>query len=373
MHNKLGFYSDKTSLELENVIKNIKPLVITNHAGDNTFWRRVRQEWNPEVFLIGRIVKTPYEQDRLFKHKEADPVAGAEQFAREVMDNEAFKLETEDGRPIFDAWMALNEAVRGPGHFKTAQEKQEMREIYRRYDTFQVVFAEKLRAAGVEAVGMNFGAGNFDDGRVWLEHFPGTLETYKYLGFHEYGWPMMWRDDSVPNSATGCLLYRQVMQPIRDKYGNKHQVIITECGLARMYVHKDDGVGDKGWRYPRRETPSVREEDYWRYLKWYNEELNQDPYVLGACIFQVGHGPDWETFEILDSPIMGWLEELVGQLEKPEEPVVVTPTTPAEHPPAEAQLEAFRQEALAHLAALEHKADELQALLRAYRHFLRGR
>lgn len=356
MQNKLGFYSHKTSVELEWAIRNIRPPVILAHAEDASFWRRVRQEWNPEAFIIGRIIKDTSQQNHLFK--EMNPAEGARHFADEVLSHEIAQQQV-DGRPIFDAWLALNESVPGPQHF---EDKTDMADIYHRYDTFQVVFAEELRDAGLEAVAMNVGAGNFSDGRVWLDHFPGTLETCTYLGFHEYGWPTMWPDDPT-RSGTSCLLYRQVMPPIRERYGHKHKVIITECGLARMYF--DTGAGDVGWRYPDGPSP----EDYWASLKWYNEELNEDPYVLGGCIFQVGHGPRWETFETLGTPIIGWLQELVEQQEVPEE-VVVTAAPPAL---LEESIDAFRQEALTRLDALERKVDELQALLEAYRDFLQGR
>jgi hypothetical protein len=40
----------------------------------------------------------------------------------------------------------------------------------------------------------------------------------------------------------------------------------------------------------------VTEESHKKSLRWYNQLMTQDNYVLGACLFQVGPGIDWETF-----------------------------------------------------------------------------
>jgi hypothetical protein len=185
---------------------------------------------------------------------------------------------------------------------------------------------------------MNFATGNFR-GQQFLDHFPGTLETYKVLGFHEYDWPRLdrlhniglskgddeqSRRDRLPQiGATRgdggmwlCLRYRRTMnEGIRQKYGNKHVCIITECGMTQG-VQQGQDVGP--WfrqntlprSYPDSSAPSpLTLDDYWQSLLWYNSELLKDDYVIGACLFVVGAISPWESFEHLGG-IVDRLEQL---------------------------------------------------------------
>jgi len=117
-----------------------------------------------------------------------------------------------------------------------------------------------------------------------------------------------------PQAVSGAGLYRTAMQGIREQYGDRHRAIITEAGLARLYKHIENPPGDVGWLYP---GEPIRQEDYWRSLRWYNDLLCADSYVLGACLFQVGHSGRWETFRHLgidnegrSLQIIRWIEDL---------------------------------------------------------------
>ncbi|MCB0240511.1 MAG: hypothetical protein KDH08_18125, partial [Anaerolineae bacterium] len=94
------------------------------------------------------------------------------------------------------------------------------------------------------------------------------LETHTYLGFHEYDWPTMWRlhKENIEQKNEGgmwlTLRYRRVMADVRRVYGDKHRVLITECGMTQGVVGRDD----VGWRA----DPKVSEDDYWTSLMWYN-------------------------------------------------------------------------------------------------------
>ncbi|MEZ4770433.1 MAG: hypothetical protein R2844_18650 [Caldilineales bacterium] len=147
--------------------------------------------------------------------------------------------------------------------------------------------------SGVEAVAFNFAAGNFSKAEDYTRWFPRTLATYIFLGFHEYGWPTL---EPTPVTASGALLYRTCMAGIRLQYGDRHRAIMTEAGLARMYKYPNDPAGDVGWLYP---PDSVPQPSYWNSLQWYNGEMLKDSYVLGCCLFQVGHAGRWETFRHL--------------------------------------------------------------------------
>ncbi len=163
--------------------------------------------------------------------------------------------------------------------------------MLRNYDRWQVAFHQRLQDAGIEAVAFNFAAGNFSEAAHYLDYFPGTLASYTYLGFHEYGWPTLF---PAPDSATGAGLYRRCLEGIRAHYGDRHKVVITEAGLTRMYQNPQ--WGDEGWL---NQTAPLSEEQYWQSLDWYNSQLCQDDYTLGACLFEVGHHGNWASFRHL--------------------------------------------------------------------------
>ena len=126
----------------------------------------------------------------------------------------------------------------------------------------------------------NFAAGNFTAPAHYLDHFQGTLASYTYLGFHEYGWPSLILGSGV---NTGAGLYRNVLHNARRSDGSRHQIIITEAGLTRAYGTSHP---DEGWL---NHAETLDENRYWESLAWYNTLIDQDD-VLGACLYQVGHG-----------------------------------------------------------------------------------
>ncbi len=318
MNHKYGFHVNRTGDDVLDAIKRLKPTVVKTLDPNVGFWTRVRAV-HPDVFLIGRIVVDLHEQERF-----ADsPTATGRAFAERLLRHEASKT-TFEGKPLFDAWESYNEIFP-----ESASD-----DLKRKYDDFQVAFGVPIKAAGFEPIGMNFANGNML-GRDFLEYFSGTLETYTYLGFHEYDWPQLWRlhEENIREKNEGgmwlTLRYRRVMAEVRKAYPNKHKVIITECGMTQAVSGRDD----IGWRA----DPAVGEDDYWKSLMWYNDALMRDPYVVSALLFVVGASggwPKWESFEHLGG-IINRLEAL--QRSAPVEPVTpiepikpIVPITPVE-------------------------------------------
>jgi hypothetical protein len=334
MNHKYGFHTNRTGGDVLEAIKRIQPRVIKALDHDVGFWTEIRTLF-PDTFLIGRVTVPQQVQMRFVD----DPAGTGRSFAEAILRLEANQT-TVAGRPLFDAWESFNEVL--PGHAPA--------DLKRAYDDFQVAFAEPIKRAGFEPVAMNFGTGNMlgDD---FLAYFAGTLGTHTYLGFHEYDWPDMWRlhCQNIAEKDEGgmwlTLRYRRTMAQVRALYGNRHRVIITECGMTqgvlggqdvgpwhpptlppdlldqlnskpRFYVGCPEGIpheGD-GQLHPNQ---GLSEDRYWQSLMWYNHEIMKDPYVTAALLFVVGAVHPWESFEHLGG-IIDRLETF--QQTEPERP-----------------------------------------------------
>ena len=324
MNHKYGFHCNRTGTDVLSAFKRIKPAVVKVLDPNVDFLADLRRA-HPDVFIIGRIVVPLHEQERF----EADPVGEGRAFADRLLRMEA-STATFQNRLLLDAWESYNET------FPESASPEKMR----KYDDFQVAFGQKIKAAGMQPVGMNFATGNML-GHHFVNYFPGTLETYTYLGFHEYDWPTMWRlhEENIREKNEGgmwlTLRYRRVMPDVRRVYGNKHVAIITECGMTQG-VHP--GRQDVGWLAP----PAVSEDSYWQSLMWYNGEIMKDDYVKAALLFVVGNVTPWQSFEHLGG-IIDRLEDFQNSAPTPTPAPPPTPTPvapPPTPPPSSAALQA---------------------------------
>lgn len=318
--NKLGFYVEVTGgiPGLVEAIREIKPPALLTHANDRGILHAIRRDLSPETFVVGRLHLDVHDQNMWMS--EGGEWLGCDAaknngraFAEKIlahdfgMAKERYPNE-EGGQLLIDAWMSLNECLPGPASdaYKGRDDedpgevKKRRREIKARagaYDRFQVAFRSRLKEEDdeLEAVAFNFGAGNFQKAKNYLNWFHETLESYTYLGFHEYGWPAL-SQELHPDTKSSAGLYRRCMKGIHKRFGSRYKVIITEAGLARLHKHIEHPPGDVGWLY---EGDTIAEDDYWRSLEWYNGFLCEDDYVLGCCLFEVGHSGEWETFRHL--------------------------------------------------------------------------
>ena len=334
--NKLGFYVHVSTIPgLVEAIQAVQPPVLLCHADNRGLLRDMRRGWSPNTFVIGRLFLTPSQQDNILAQPNAEEQGRA--FAEQVLrhDFEMARERTSDGRLLLDAWMALNEAVPGPASLKGYQPGIALEsldgysEMARRadiFDRFQAAFLARLHQEGLEGIAFNFATLNWIEGEHYVRFFPRTLTEARFLGFHEYGWPMM--IPGGPQSAvSGCLIYRGVMDVIRKQYGDRHRVVITECGLARAVKM---GMPDVGWLF---EQDSVSEDQYGESLRWYNQELVRDPYVVGGCLYEVGHAGDWYSFRHLGSDNRGQPIRIIERIARLKDEPLPEPQQPPTEPP----------------------------------------
>ncbi len=308
--NKLGFYLHQSTdqSELWSSIARVQPPVILVHAdtANNMLLQEIRSFRAPDAFVIGRMFKDLHTQRTILES--ANPEDEGHKLADEIIAYD-FGLASKrgaNGRLLIDAWMSLNECIPGPASDTFQAEPERVRWLMENYDRLQAAFRQRLQEAGLEAVAFNFAAGNFTEPAHYLDFFPRTLASHQYLGFHEYGWPAL---KPGPGVATSAGLYRHCMEGIRARFGDRHRAIITEAGLTRAYGHPQNP--DRGWLDP---ADALDENAYWQTLAWYNEHLAQDEYVLGACLYEVGHHGDWITFRHLGQDNQGRALQLVDRI-----------------------------------------------------------
>jgi len=316
-NHKYGFHINGPRRDAFDAVFRMRPRIVKTLDFSVDVMKRMRQEI-PDVFLIGRLAVHPQDFGQMrnshapmstrIRQAQQKGWEMAERILREEVNRDIHHV---NGKQIFNAWESLNEIF--PESVSVDEQKL--------YDEYQVAFGKVMRSAGFEPVGMNFATGNFK-GQQLVSNFPGTLEMYKYLGFHEYDWPTMDRlhniglnesptpkniKDRVPEVGEGrgndgmwlTLRYRRMLfDGVRQKYGDKHTAIITECGMTQG-VQGGPDLGPWDPNHP------IAIDDYWESLMWYNSELMQDDFVMGGCLFVTGAAgnPDWETFEHL-GPIM---------------------------------------------------------------------
>ena len=178
---------------------------------------------------------------------------------------------------------------------------------HRKFAKFQIGFKQGLGGI-VEPIALNFGTGNMSANLI-MTYYNEVLNSYKWLGFHEYDWPTMDRLH-LQGLAEGnggmwlALRYRRIMEPIIAAMGDRWSVIISECGMTQGvlqgqdvgFLNSENTIQGGAWGdYP---TP-ISNDDYWQTLKWYSNELMRDDYVAGACMFVTGALSPWETFETI--------------------------------------------------------------------------
>lgn len=175
------------------------------------------------------------------------------------------------------------------------------------FDAYQYAFANRLWELReyVSAGLFCLPTGNFGyPGEPRLQDFPRSLSLPKgkvYICLHEYSWYTWdWQ------SPARCLRYRRLMDGL-----SGYRVLITECGLTQAVLA---GHPDTGWR------SGVERDVFVNGAAWYDAELAQDDYVVGAAVFTCGPSYGWDTFEStaeweeaamrpLSPPVDGGMEE----------------------------------------------------------------
>ena len=207
--------------------------------------------------------------------------------------------------------------------------------------------------------------GNFATGAPPMELWPAFVPACRYaaehghiLGLHEYGGTYMWwmtgcyQDNPDEDCRTSdgrlagwtTLRYRQIYDRFLVPAGaGSLRLAITEFGLdvvpgpagAPSGAWRDLG---RYWARPKDKQPLPEgvaafqnpQQFFIEQLKWYDRQIRQDSYVIGATIFTFGnYGGSWVGFEVAgDNGVAPLLTEYVQQ----EKLAAPAPSTPPSAP-----------------------------------------
>lgn len=212
----------------------------------------------PDAFIVGRI----YAKDQPLDNPTQRGIAFADRVAQTAVPLKG----------VVNAWMSYNEVA-------DATNPTNLRD----WNDFQVAFAHQLQDHyGIDAVAGNDGPMSVP-AEDYPRYFAGALTASHYFGIHAYpaqGINSL-RDPAAQNAV---FFYRKIHAALNAAGIHTGPYIITELGLYA------------GWRGVVPDSSMAAD------FTWVADQLNQDPYVLGACIFGL-FGSGWGKFNIASSSI----------------------------------------------------------------------
>lgn len=241
------------------------------------------KQLSPDTIIIGHI-DPPFD----FQH---EITSGATDMRALAADFIAKNLEKYQLNAGIDYWEGYNEPV---------FENEAKMALYGQFE------AERVRQ--MDALGYQCAIGNFSTGtpplEQWNEFFPALEAAQQYgalLALHEYSAPTMdfGYDPALREGWLTCRyrkVYREYVPP------SLHvPIVITETGVDGLVGNRPGPLG-AGWRdfIDYWHTQSLDPDAYWAYidqLQWYDEQIQQDDYVVGATVFIAGALRGFESYE----------------------------------------------------------------------------
>jgi len=189
------------------------------------------------------------------------------------------------------------------------------------YAEFEIARMQLMANIGLRCVIGNFATGT-PALSLWPAFLPAIeagLEHKAILGLHEYSCPWMWwmtgsyqldpADDQGDEGWT-TLRYRKAYRQHLIPAGLGHiPLAITEAGIDSLVRPLPPGApgaawSDLGdyWRDHDREPDAA--DYYFQQLVWYDQELQNDEYVVGATVFCFGnYGAPWSAFDVAGTAV----------------------------------------------------------------------
>ena len=283
-----------------NFVRQTHPRVVK--SVDNLGWLAEAKAESPLTLTIGRLSG----QNEAWADS-LDPVAAAHLYVDE-------KIGTYQLNPGVDYWEGWNEYQPGTGNL----------EHWNWYAQFEAERACEMQRRGLRAAvgGFSTGVPEYADMALFLPALEAAHECGAIFTLHEYnaptlqcgvevGYRLPGAEDLVTDKPMGYLTlrYRFWYEGYLKPAGlGDLPLVISELGVqGPSTTCGDTGTTEQGWRNYRewwvgQGWTTDGNQFYVDLLAWYDSEIRQDDYVLGATIFTGGavNEGEWSTFDIHD-------------------------------------------------------------------------
>jgi hypothetical protein len=309
----LGAHINSTVSGLPETITKWKPplVVLLDHSD---VWHDVKAE-SPDTTFVGRVY---LDSQPDFNVPTLDPIKTARDFC-----DKSLPWAERMGK-TYSFWQGVNEpTINSP-------------EAMQRFADFEAERVRIMNGHGFQVVVGSFSVGN-PRLPYWRDFLPALEAAHQYQGalaLHEYAWPSLGQD-----WPWYLLRHRKVYhgEPDRNWGGFPEHLkslplLITECGLDGLI---EQGSEPRGWQVLFGNDPA----EYLRQFDWYNTQLLQDPYIVGAAIYCLATpDPRWKSYDIWPEPanMIAQVATPVYRLGQtpPIEPAEPTEPTQPTEPPA---------------------------------------
>ncbi len=271
------------SSEIMDFIRYMKPRAV-KAVGDFGFCAELKEK-SPSTIVVGRV--------RTVQRLEGDPRQAAREF---VMRH----LETYQRNPAIDYWEGINEP-----------------DVKGRMAWYAEFEAERVRV--MTEHGFKTAVGSFSTGvPEWdeFEQFLPAIRAAKQHGgiltLHEYDAPTMDRSVGAglpgrpnhPDRGALTLRYRWWYEDFLKPRGLVIPLVISEAGVDGLVTNRDGPSDGEGWKdfqdyWIKQGLGNDPYKIYIRQLRWYDDQVRQDDYVIGWTLFTVGAmNEDWKSYDV---------------------------------------------------------------------------
>jgi len=290
---KLGVFVGRNDPQLFTLLQTGNLAVVKTLEYDPNFVTEIKEN-EPYVFLVARYTPLPQPDFSI-----TDPIAAARAFSELIL-----PIATEPRRlAAIDCWEAYNEPQ--------VTDEAQMASLA----AFEAERVRLLAKAGVKSCIGNFGVGQ-PSLELWPAFYP-ALEAAKtyggYLALHEYSAPYLWFGSGTSQNQPGAdegdegwltLRYRKVYRDYLQPADLAIPLVITEAGIDGLVGNRPGPQAARGWQDFAdywQEQGAVDTSVFGFYLEqlaWYDAQLAQDDYVIGAAIFALAAPQGWPSYEI---------------------------------------------------------------------------
>jgi len=244
-----------------------------------------------KIFPGGNVILRFYEATRNMKYSISDdPVLSAQNFYQKVIAS-GLKLLGEN-KKLFDYIEAPNELDSTPGW----ESLENILWLTKFWEELVSLNAKSGIKTCIASIPVGNPPGSYEEIKTKFQIFLPALQKAQQHGgaicYHAYS---LEYSQDTNKEIYSSLRYRLIHQAITEIDPNLSnlQFVLSEAGIDQNGNPQESGWQARG---------GVQQ--YMNWIDWFDGQINQDNYVIGATLYQIGDGY-WSSFNL--EPIAGWL------------------------------------------------------------------